>query len=227
MDVLSRIRLKGIALSIDDFGTGFSSLKLLRRMPFTEIKIDQAFVRDITTSRDSQLIVRSIIDLATNMELGCMAEGVEDAETADLLEQIGARELQGYFIARPMPIESIPAWEGMWTRRNSEIIPNRDPDPSYELPAAVDQTMLATPASVSPPTEAICNSVRLSPRQLDVMRVLAEGRPVKEIARRLNIGIGTVKVHLALAYTALGAHNRVEAIRRAGPDLLSQPAEQP
>jgi EAL domain-containing protein (putative c-di-GMP-specific phosphodiesterase class I) len=119
MDILSRARLKGMALSIDDFGTGYSSLKLLRQMPFSEIKIDQSFVSEVTTSRDSRAIVKSIIDLATNMEMGCVAEGVETEETADLLEQLGAFNLQGYFIGRPMAVAAVPAWLDSWTGRGN------------------------------------------------------------------------------------------------------------
>jgi EAL domain-containing protein (putative c-di-GMP-specific phosphodiesterase class I)/ActR/RegA family two-component response regulator len=99
MDILSRMRLKGMELSIDDFGTGYSSLKMLRQMPFSEIKIDRSFVSDATTSRDSRAIVKSIIDLAANMDMACVAEGVETEAIADLLEQLGVRDLQGYLIA--------------------------------------------------------------------------------------------------------------------------------
>ena len=116
MDVLSRVRLKGMQLSLDDFGTGYSSLKMLRQMPFTEIKIDQSFVADATTSRDSRAIVKSIIDLAANMDMACVAEGVETEDTAALLEQLGVRDLQGYLIARPMPLAAVPAWLASWTQ---------------------------------------------------------------------------------------------------------------
>ena len=113
MDILSRVRLKGMQLSIDDFGTGYSSLKMLRQMPFSEIKIDRSFVGDATTSRDSRAIVKSIMDLAANMEMGCVAEGVETEETA-AAGAIGACDLQGYLIARPMPVEAVPAWLALW-----------------------------------------------------------------------------------------------------------------
>ena len=109
MDILSRMRLKGMQLSIDEFGTGYSSLKMLRQMPFSEIKIDQSFIADVTTSRDSRAIVKSIIDLAASMDMDCVAEGVETAETADALEQMGVCDLQGFFIARPMPVEAVSA----------------------------------------------------------------------------------------------------------------------
>jgi EAL domain-containing protein (putative c-di-GMP-specific phosphodiesterase class I) len=114
MDILSRMRLKGMQLSIDDFGTGYSSLKMLRQMPFSEIKIDRSFVSDVTTSRDSRAIVKSIIDLATNMDMGCVAEGVETEEIAELLEQLGVRDVQGYLIARPMQVQAVPAWLALW-----------------------------------------------------------------------------------------------------------------
>jgi EAL domain-containing protein (putative c-di-GMP-specific phosphodiesterase class I)/ActR/RegA family two-component response regulator len=119
LDILTRIRLKGMRLSIDDFGTGFSSLKLLRQIPFTEIKIDRSFVKDLTQSRDSRAIVKSIIDLAAHMELGCVAEGVETEETATLLENLGVRHLQGFLIARPMPIEAVPTWLAAWLTRDT------------------------------------------------------------------------------------------------------------
>jgi EAL domain-containing protein (putative c-di-GMP-specific phosphodiesterase class I) len=114
MDILSRVRLKGMQLSIDDFGTGYSSLKMLRQMPFSEIKIDRSFVSDATTSRDSRMIVKSIMDLAANMEMRCVAEGVETEETAALLEQLGACDMQGFLIAQPMPVEAVAAWLAKW-----------------------------------------------------------------------------------------------------------------
>ena len=119
MDILSRVRLKGMELSIDDFGTGYSSLKMLRLMPFSEIKIDRSFVSDATKSRDSRAIVKSIIDLAANMDMACVAEGVETEATADLLEQLGVRDIQGFLIARPMPVAAIPTWLAIWMQGGS------------------------------------------------------------------------------------------------------------
>jgi EAL domain-containing protein (putative c-di-GMP-specific phosphodiesterase class I) len=135
MDILSRLRLKGMALSIDDFGTGYSSLKMLRQMPFSEIKIDRSFVTDVTTSRDSRAIVKSIIDLAANMEMGCVAEGVETEATAALLEQLGVPTLQGYLIARPMPAAAVPAWLASWTQCDSANAPGEVRDLIRELAA--------------------------------------------------------------------------------------------
>jgi EAL domain-containing protein (putative c-di-GMP-specific phosphodiesterase class I)/DNA-binding NarL/FixJ family response regulator len=214
MDILSRLRLKGMQLSIDDFGVGYSSLKLLRQMPFSEIKIDRSFVTDILTSRDTRAIVKSILDLSSNMEISCVVEGVESEETASLLEQMGATMLQGFLIGRPMPVEAVTSWQGTWLDKPS---PSVRPSPRA---AAVRTDRVLGEA----PPGAAADAVRLSPRQIDVMRLLSDGLSVKEIARRLNIGIGTVKVHLALAYSALGSHNRIEAVKRASSILPGEPA---
>nr|WP_294512089.1 EAL domain-containing protein [uncultured Rhodopila sp.] len=217
MDILSRLQLKGIRLSIDNFGTGYSSLALLRQMPFSEIKIDRTFVSDMTVSRDSRAIVKSIIELAVNMETDCVAEGVETRETASALEQLGACYLQGFWIARPMPVEAVPSWLAIWGRTAPR-------DGHFDRLPEIAETGRPTTPPVAPPIAAFeqpeADTVRLSPRQTDVMRLLAEGRSVKAIARELNLGVGTVKAHLSMAYTALGAHNRAEAIRRAGPALV-------
>jgi EAL domain-containing protein (putative c-di-GMP-specific phosphodiesterase class I) len=133
MDILSRIRLKGMHLSIDDFGTGYSSLKILRQMPFSEIKIDQSFIGDMTTSRDSRMIVKSIIELAANMDMASVAEGVETEETAALLETFGAGALQGYFFGQPMSVETVASWLAVWT--------GPDPEAAGSIAEIVRETM--------------------------------------------------------------------------------------
>lgn len=115
MDVLSRLRLKGIRLALDDFGTGYASLKLLRQMPFSAIKIDRSFIADLLESRDSSVIVKCIIDLATNMEMESIAEGVETEPVAERLEQMKVGALQGHLLGRPMPIDAVPTWLAEWT----------------------------------------------------------------------------------------------------------------
>jgi len=110
LDTLSRLRLKGMNVSLDDFGTGFSSLIQLRQLPYSEIKIDQCFVRDASSSRESRLIVKAVIDLAHGLGLAATAEGVEDAATLELLRELGCDEAQGFFIARPMKGPLIVDW---------------------------------------------------------------------------------------------------------------------
>ena len=110
MEILTRLRLKGVHLALDDFGTGYSSLKQLRQLPFSALKVDRSFVADVTTSRDSLAIIRSTIDLARNMELETVAEGVETEEAATCLAALGVDALQGYLIARPLPSGQLATW---------------------------------------------------------------------------------------------------------------------
>jgi len=103
LNSLTRLRSLGIELSIDDFGTGYSSLSRLKKLPVNELKIDQSFIKDMDESVDDQIIVRSIIDLAHNLGLTVVAEGVETKEILDRLNKLGCDVAQGYFISRPVP----------------------------------------------------------------------------------------------------------------------------
>lgn len=93
---LTWLRIKGFDLSIDDFGTGFSSLAVLHAMPFSELKIDKSFVRRLVTDADAQVIVKAIVDLAHNLGLVCVAEGIEDQATLDQLRAMGCDRGQGF-----------------------------------------------------------------------------------------------------------------------------------
>jgi len=117
MEKLTRLRLKGFNCAIDDFGTGFSSLVQLRDLPFSEMKIDRSFVMTADTSKADRVIVKAIIDLAHNLSLGVVAEGVESSEVLDLLFDLGCDRAQGYHIARPMPGETVAAWAADWQAR--------------------------------------------------------------------------------------------------------------
>ena len=109
LDVLTRLRVKGFRLSIDDFGSGYSSLVQLHRLPFNEIKVDRAFVSGCTTSTESHSIVRLVIDLAHALGMKAVAEGVESAEALRLLRDLGCDEAQGEFIALPLDAIDLPA----------------------------------------------------------------------------------------------------------------------
>lgn len=121
LDTLTRFRIKGMGLALDDFGTGYSSLLQLRRLPFTELKIDCCFIKDAATDTEACLIVKSIIDLAHGLGLTATAEGVEDEETFDLLMALGCDRAQGFLMAKPMrPVELVPwilASQGHWRAR--------------------------------------------------------------------------------------------------------------
>ena len=107
---LAELKRLDVTLAIDDYGTGFSSLSYLRRLPVDAIKIDQSFVREMTSSKDAATIVRSTIELAHDLALKVIAEGVEDEPTFDALSRLGCDMAQGYCIGRPMPAGEFPAW---------------------------------------------------------------------------------------------------------------------
>lgn len=117
MDTLTRFRIKGIGLAIDDFGTGYSSLMQLSKLPFTEVKIDKAFVSDVTRSRDCRLIVQSITDLAHGLGLTATAEGVETLEQLRLVRELGCDVVQGYLVSPPIEPDLLTEWKQEFRRR--------------------------------------------------------------------------------------------------------------
>ncbi|RMG29586.1 MAG: EAL domain-containing protein [Gammaproteobacteria bacterium] len=108
--LLRRLKGLGIRLAVDDFGTGFSSLTYLKRMPVDHIKIDKSFVMDMLQDENDAIIVRSIIDLAHNLGMKVIAEGVDSSEVFALLEILRCDMAQGYFISRPLPPEGFNRW---------------------------------------------------------------------------------------------------------------------
>lgn len=110
LENLTRLRMKGFGLAIDDYGTGYSSMQQLTRIPFTELKIDRSFVTNAATHETAKVILNSSIDLAKKLKIAALAEGVETQREWDLLEELGCDLAQGYFIARPMPLDAYLDW---------------------------------------------------------------------------------------------------------------------
>jgi EAL domain-containing protein (putative c-di-GMP-specific phosphodiesterase class I) len=108
--VLQDLHDAGIRISIDDFGTGQTSLSYLSALPIDEIKIDLSFISDMTVSAGHHAIVRSIVDLGHNLGLKVVGEGVESEEIAAALTATGCEVAQGYLYARPMPGEELSDW---------------------------------------------------------------------------------------------------------------------
>lgn len=110
LEVLNMLNAMGVPLSIDDYGTGYSSLSYLKKLPVSELKIDMSFVRNLASSEEDRILVRSTIDLGHNLGLQVTAEGVEDQKSVDLLREYGCDTLQGYFISKPVPAAEFEAF---------------------------------------------------------------------------------------------------------------------
>ncbi|WP_118857457.1 EAL domain-containing protein [Sphingomonas mesophila] len=117
MDTLTRFRIKGIGLALDDFGVGYSSLMQLKQLPFTDIKIDRFFVKDLAESNDSRVIVAAIIAMAHGLGLTVTAEGVETEGQLRFLAEAKCDVAQGYLIATPLAPAEMAAWNADWARR--------------------------------------------------------------------------------------------------------------
>ncbi|HEY8707092.1 MAG TPA: EAL domain-containing protein [Burkholderiaceae bacterium] len=115
---LNRLSELGFRLSIDDFGTGYSSLAYLKRLPVDELKIDKSFVMSMVEDPDDAKIVRSTIDLAHNLGLTVVAEGVENEQVWALLRELDCDEAQGYHMGKPMPASEFRAWTLAWSARH-------------------------------------------------------------------------------------------------------------
>lgn len=110
IELLYRFRDQGFDVAIDDFGTGYSSLSQLKHMPVTELKIDKAFILNLDSSNDDQIIVRSTLMLAKQFNLQVVAEGVENQASLDMLQQWGCQWIQGFYISKPLPAKDVVDW---------------------------------------------------------------------------------------------------------------------
>jgi EAL domain-containing protein (putative c-di-GMP-specific phosphodiesterase class I)/CheY-like chemotaxis protein len=115
MDILLRLRVSDIGLSIDDFGTGFSSLKQLYQLPFDELKIDRTFVRGLPGDEEARTIVKATIEMAHALNMTVCAEGVETRSALEYLESIRCDHAQGYFISRPVSAAEFEQLVGPWS----------------------------------------------------------------------------------------------------------------
>jgi EAL domain-containing protein (putative c-di-GMP-specific phosphodiesterase class I)/DNA-binding NarL/FixJ family response regulator len=140
LEILTRLRLKRFRLSIDDFGTGNSSLAQLRDIPFDELKIDQGFVHGAWANDTQRAIFDASLGLARQLGMEAVAEGVEDRDDWDFLRRQNCDLAQGYFIAKPMPAEDFPAWLCAWEAGSAEFMANTGaanfPLPVTSLPTA-------------------------------------------------------------------------------------------
>lgn len=123
LETLVRLRLQRYSLSIDDFGTGHSSLAQLRDVPFTELKVDRGFVKGARSNSIIRPILEGSVGFANRLGMQSVAEGVETAEDWFLLREIDCDLAQGYFIGRPMPAADLPGWLAGWEARRAQLVP--------------------------------------------------------------------------------------------------------
>lgn len=121
LEILSRLRLKGFLLSIDDFGTGFSSLETLYKLPFGELKIDKGFVLDLQKSSEARTLVETTVGLARKLGLKICAEGVETEELFQELRELQCDDAQGYFISRPVAADKILPFFRQWDSEKQKL----------------------------------------------------------------------------------------------------------
>jgi len=120
LEILTRLADMGIKISIDDFGTGYSSLAYLKKLPASELKIDKSFVQDMLNNENDEVIVRSTIDLAHNMDLKVVAEGAEEKETVAHLRTLGCDIIQGYYFSKPLNGTDCTIWLNNYQTENKD-----------------------------------------------------------------------------------------------------------
>jgi EAL domain-containing protein (putative c-di-GMP-specific phosphodiesterase class I) len=121
--VLTRLRLRGFGLSLDDYGTGFSSMQQLARIPFTELKIDRSFVHGVHERESVQVMLRSALEMAKRLGLNTVAEGVESLQDWWLLREYGCTFVQGWLMGKAMPAAELGAWASSHSERQLELSP--------------------------------------------------------------------------------------------------------
>jgi diguanylate cyclase (GGDEF)-like protein len=123
IDTLGRLRDLGVELMVDDYGTGYSSLRYLQQLPVSSIKIDQSFVRRMIDDPESAAIVRSTVELCHALHMRAIAEGVEDEPVWNALSALGCDAAQGYYVGKPLPVGEFPAWARA-SRWSSKSLPS-------------------------------------------------------------------------------------------------------
>jgi len=218
-NVLNQIRKMGIMISIDDFGSGYSSLSYLRGFPVHTIKIDKSFIQDMSIhSQESIAFVASIISLANSLNMSIIAEGVETEDQLDILRKNNCKEIQGYLFCPPVSVEEFEEFllktplKGTSKRSKKDSSSNKNhiaPAPKIKRRSAdLSQELLS---------EAINNTKELyaiSSRELDVFKLIIDGLTNKEISDQLFISEHTVKNHITHIFQKLNVTDRLQAMAK-------------
>ena len=147
LSMMEQLRVLGLRFSIDDFGTGHSSLAHLKRLPVDEVKIDRSFIKELETQGDDEVIVSSTVNLGHALELKVVAEGVEEASSWNTLRRLGCDLIQGYFIAKPMPISEFTSWS-LARNASAALTPCAPASATRVAPEPADAAAAERPAAV-------------------------------------------------------------------------------
>ena len=194
--VLERLGAMGLRLSVDDFGTGYTSLGYLTRLPINELKIDRSFVSNMTHSEQDEVIVRSTIDLGRNLGLEVVAEGVESAEVLERLRSLGCDVAQGFLMSRALSADELTAW--------LNELPARDREPYWRVESSSSRT---GPVVIGEPALGID----------DVVRAAVEGAEVvvdRAAMGRMVAARGTIDDALTRGETVYGVTTGVGPQKR-------------
>jgi EAL domain-containing protein (putative c-di-GMP-specific phosphodiesterase class I) len=121
LDTLIRLRLKNVTLSVDDFGTGYSNLGKIKRAPFSELKIDRSFIQEGVKDEEGRVILEASILMGKKLGLTVVTEGIETFEEWDMASALGADEVQGFLVAKPMPAKEVPEWVDHWLAMSNQM----------------------------------------------------------------------------------------------------------
>jgi len=216
---LNQIKDAGIHLSLDDYGTGYSSILYLRHFPFDSIKIDRSYIIDLPDNKNnSKEIVESTINLASKMNISIIAEGVETVEQLEILQELHCDEVQGYIYSPPISPENLVKFVTNYAERVFT-------DHTKQKPVLIEQTIPKNQIQNHNENETngkilkdainqLKNIYSLSAREIDVLELIVEGLTNKEISERLFISEHTVKNHITNILHKLEATDRVQVISR-------------
>lgn len=212
ISTLLKLKELKIHVSLDDFGTGYSSLNYLRVFPFSTVKIDKAFIQELTNQGEKSLaIVESIIHLANRLSINVVAEGVETLEQLKILKELQCNEYQGYHFCRPLLpeelFEFLEKYETILTESPTESAPllNNVIEIQKE-PIRLNHDI------VKLAIQQVKTSYLLSTREVDVFSLIVDGLTNKEISEKLYISEHTVKNHITNIFSKINVSDRVQAI---------------
>ncbi|NMF91592.1 EAL domain-containing protein [Aromatoleum petrolei] len=233
LDVLLRMCLKGFGVSIDDFGTGTSTMERLQHLPITELKIDRAFVHGAAKDPTARAILESSATLGRTLGLGVVAEGVETEEDLATVRAAGCDEVQGYLVAKPMGAEEVLLWIERWEARRGEMTSTRhaptllvvdgDEIARAQLSSALgDHYRVRTAASGE---EALVQVAQERPDLVLLDVRFPGGMDGYETCRRLTSTVGTTPVPVIFLSTCGAIEERLKGYDAGADDYLVKPVD--